>query len=139
MLRLSALLVVVASLATTGCRYSAGPYDYCGPLFTGRDCTPCDPDARAGSIFADQLMPVPVYGQESCQADGPGLRPVPQQLAGTGDQAVQAAEPAAPRVEQPVQVIATQEPPRQTPAVLWPQAPSQNRMVSYPAPWMPRR
>jgi len=136
MLRWTALLIVVASLATTGCRYCASPYDYCGPLFTGRDCTPCDPDARAGSIFADQLMPVPMYGQECCQADGPGLRPVPQQLAGG---AAQAAQPATPGVDQPVQVIHTAGPPRQAPAVLWPQAPWQNRMVSYPAPWMPRR
>jgi len=133
MLRLSALLVLIASLAATGCRYCASPYDYCGPLFTGRDCTPCDPDARAGSIFAEQLMPVPMYGQECCQADGPGLRPVPGQLVGG------AVQGATPGVEQPVQVVHTAGPPRQAPAVLWPQAPWQHQTVSYPAPWMPQR
>jgi len=133
MLRRFTLMVVVASLATTGCRYCASPYDYCGPLFTGRDCTACDPHGRAGSVFSGQLMPVSGCAQECCQTTSPGLRPVPGQLA-SGK-----ADAALPGAEQPAQVTRATGPPGQAPAALWPQAQSSHRMVSYPAPWLPRR
>jgi hypothetical protein len=133
MLRWTTLLLVVASLTTAGCRYCASPYDYCGPLFTGQDCTTCDPHTRAGSIFADQLMPVPMSGQECCQTDGTGLQPVPEQIVET------TVEPAPVTVRQPAHVIQTSGPMHQGPPVHWPHAPWHNGRAAYSGPWMPRR
>jgi hypothetical protein len=51
--------LVALIAATAGCRMCAGPYDDCGPTFTGgHHCSRCETTARAGSILSGDLGPV---------------------------------------------------------------------------------
>ncbi len=134
MIRRTTLLVVAILLAAAGCRYCASPYDYCGPLFTGRDCTPCAPDARAGSIFCDQATAVLPCNSEVVDPSDEALRPIPDQLAGES-------------VEGPVLIVG-----EAAPATYFDEVPSGPQIFhpasqpihpatgySQPAPWLPQR
>ena len=135
MIRRTTLLVAVALLATTGCRYCASPYDYCGPLFTGDGCTPCAADSRAGSLYSDQVIPVPSYGSEVMHLGSNELRPVPDQMA-SGPM-----DGPMPGVEQPVSPATHQQAmPSAIPGLFRPTQ-SSHRMAGYaqPAPWLPQR
>jgi hypothetical protein len=56
---------------TAGCTMCAHPYDYCGPVYAGQNCEPCNPQARAGSILSPPL-PVPgAQGETQQTAAGP--------------------------------------------------------------------
>jgi hypothetical protein len=133
MIRRTTLLVAAAALlATAGCRYCASPYDYCGPLFTGDGCTPCAADSRAGSIYSDQVIPVPSYGAEVMQFGSDELRPVPDQMASG----------PMPGVAQAASPVTYHGGPSSGPPNLFPQsAQPPHRLTGYPqpAPWLSQR
>jgi len=58
MIRLACAVALSALvLSSVGCTMCQHPYDYCGPTFSGNNCVPCDPMARAGSGLSP---PVPI-------------------------------------------------------------------------------
>jgi hypothetical protein len=85
-----ALTAIVLVAAATGCRMCAHPFDYCGPTFTGGNCGPCNPDARAGSILSPTI-PTTVGGGQVTPEEVVG--PTEEQTAPSDDYLSQ--EPAA--------------------------------------------
>ena len=71
--------VVALVAATAGCRMPAHPYDYCGPTFTGECGTPCDPNARAGSILSESVEPMSDY-EEGVPTEMQEMQEVPDTL-----------------------------------------------------------
>jgi len=55
MIRFVPIGLLALLLAATGCTMCQHPYDYCGATFTGDNCVPCNPYARAGSILSPQV------------------------------------------------------------------------------------
>ena len=91
--RFSIPLLLVSLL--TGCRMCGSPYDYTGPLCSGKNCDwTCDPMYRAGSIFSNGAFvhenpykSHPQATQHGCQNCGPSPgRTVPQETSSDGRQ-----------------------------------------------------
>jgi hypothetical protein len=73
-----ALIVLTLFGIAAGCRICATPYDHCSPTFTGQPGEPYSPTARAGSILAGNVTPVPYA--ESVPAPVPENDSVMQQF-----------------------------------------------------------
>ena len=54
---LLALGLTAIMFAGSGCRLPCHPYDYCGPVYQGPECSSRASQARAGSILADMPQP----------------------------------------------------------------------------------
>jgi len=136
MIRPTALFVAASLLAAAGCRYCANPYDYCNPLFTGKDGTPCAADSRAGSLQTDQGFPVPSYGGGVTHlSSDEKLHPVPDRVA-SGP-----VEGPAPSVEGPATAVSHSSDGATAMPQLFPPPQNPHRMTGYtqPAPWLPQR
>lgn len=97
----SAIVIVTACLlvAGLGCTMCQHPYDYCGPTFTGDNCVPCDPLARAGSVLSPRI---PTAG--SGYAEGhlvPGSKVIHSDGNALDDE-LQEPTPAPPPRPQPI-------------------------------------
>ena len=96
------LVALVA--ATAGCRTCAGPYDDCGPTFTGGNgCSRCASTARAGSILSSDLGPTGevVVGTEIFDSMAVELEPTPDDFGSLPSGIAPTPEVPTPEVPTP--------------------------------------